>query len=160
MDIAAAKDFKPLDLSQIQTPHDEIDLVKDKWLGERVTEEMIDALRPQLWWVIVKQVGIKKEIVFKNGQKLILTDQSVDEQQWAVGMCVVVKCGPAVYRGPKFEQIGLTPEDGPQPGKVYHFSARNPKRYKVDGETFIEVPDDALTTEFNREQLHLVDFSK
>ena len=158
--LTVVEGFKPLDLNKIADPNEEIDLVNDKWLGENITDDMIKALKPKLWWVIVKQVGIRDAITFKSGHKLILTDQAIEDQQWLVGMCVVVKVGPAVYKGRKYEEYGLTPEDGPQPGDVYHFSARNPKRYKVDGETFIEVPDDALTTEFNREQLHLIDFSK
>jgi len=145
-----------LDLAKIKDPNEEIDLVNDLWLGEDVTQDMIDAVEPKLWHVIVKQIGVQE----KSSGGIIYTQQTIADQEWMIGMCVVVKLGPAVYQGPKFKELGLTPADGPQIGEVYRFAARQPTRYKLYGETFIEVADDALTAKFNREHLAGVSFNR
>lgn len=140
----------------VKTPHDVIDPVNDPWIGEHVTEEMLEAVDPKLWYVVVKQIGITEKT--KGG--ILLTDQTVADMEWTMGLCIVCKLGPAVYKGPKFQDLGLTPADGPQVGEVYRFQARNPTRYRLYGETFIEVADDALTSRFSREHLHEVSFSR
>lgn len=127
------------------------------WLGEDVPP-LAHIPNPKLWRVVVKQVGIKKKIKTASGFELELPDQVVSDQEWTHGMCVVVKVGPAVYRGKKFEDIGVTPEDGPQVGQIYSFEARQPKRFKIDGVQLIELADDALTMQFDKEHLHRVSF--
>lgn len=145
-----------LDLGRIKTPNDVIDTENDLWLGENVTQDMLDAVEPKLWYVVVKQVGIRE----RSAGGILYTDQTVADMEWTMGLCVVCKLGPAVYTGPKFQDLGLTPADGPQVGDVYRFQARNPTRYRLYGETFIEVADDALTSKFNRKHLHEVSFNR
>lgn len=124
----------------------------DLWLGETMPDlEKIP--EPQLWNVVVKQIAIKRKV-----GSILLPDQTISDQEWTHGMCLVVKTGPAVYRGRKFEDIGITPEMGPKPGDVYKFRARHPERIKIDGETFIELPDDALSMKFDRRFLSSVSF--
>lgn len=127
------------------------------WLGEDVPP-LAHIPDPKLWRVVVKQIGIKKKIVTASGHEFLMPDQVVADQEWTHGMCIVVKVGPAVYRGKKFEDLGLTPEDGPQVGHIYSFEARQPKRFKVDGVQLIELADDALSMQFHKDHLHRVSF--
>lgn len=128
-----------------------IDMIDDEWLGEKVP---IDAIPdPQLWNVVVKQIAIKKRV-----GNILLPDQTISDQEWTHGLCMVIKVGPAVYRGKKFEDMEITPEMAPKPGDIYKFKARTPERFQVDGETFIEVADDALTLKVDRKAIDRIAF--
>mgnify|MGYP001179290597 CR=1 FL=1 len=93
---------------------------------------------PERYYMIVRQVGKKRKI-----GSIILSEQTVADQDWTHGAAVVVKLGPSVYRGRKYEDMGLTPADAPQPGTLVMFEARSPKRIKIDGELYLIIADDA-----------------
>ena len=136
---AAAKARKGLDLD-------------DLFLGEKVPFEALP--EPQRYYVLLKQVNIRKMI-----GSIEIPDTVLADQQWHHGMGLVVKVGPSSYRGAKFEDVGLKPEDGPQPGDVYWFQARAPMRLYVDDELYMLLSDDGLLAKFDRHQLNRVRFT-
>lgn len=131
-----------------------IDLIDDPWMGEDIPEAALKGLKVKLWHCVVKQIGIRR----KSKGGLILPDQTVADQEWTHGLCMVVKAGPACYRGKKFEDLGIEPEDAPKPGELYLFTARSPERIKVADETFILVPDDALKVRVDRKYINDISF--
>ncbi len=124
----------------------------DMWLGEKVPLEAVP--EPDRFNLVIKQVEVKKKF-----GSIIAPPSTIDAQSWTHGMAVVVKCGPSVYRGKKFEDMGLSPEDGPKVGDVIYYESRAPKRFKVDGEEFLIIPDDAVLARFKRENLSRIGFS-
>lgn len=130
-----------------------IDLIDDPWMGEDIPEAVLKGLHLELWHCLVKQIGIKR----KKGS-ILLPDQVVHDQEWTHGLCMVVHAGPAAYRGKKFEDLGIKPEDAPKPGELYLFTARSPERIKVNDQTFILVPDDALKVRVERQYINDISF--
>jgi co-chaperonin GroES (HSP10) len=124
----------------------------DKWLGENIDPAKIPV--PERFQLAVKQVGLRKQ----SAGGILLPDQVVDNQKWLQGVGVVVAKGPAVYRGKKFEDMGLHPNDAPKVGDLVMFEARAPRRAEVDGETILYIPDDAAFARPTRDQLKYLDF--
>lgn len=124
----------------------------DIWFGENVPLEAIPD--PDRFNLVVKQVEIKKKI-----GSIIVPSSTIDAQSWTHGMAVVVKRGPSVYRGKKFEEMGLSPDDGPKVGDVIYYESRAPRRFKVDGEEFLVIPDDAVIARFHRAHISRIGFS-
>jgi hypothetical protein len=116
------------------------DQLQDLYMGEPIADK-VDALpMPERFNLIVAQVAIKKKV-----GSLILADQTIQDQQWTHGLVVVVKVGPSVFKGKRFEDMGLSSDDAPQVGDM-----------------FFEVPDDAILARWTREQrqhLHRIGFS-
>lgn len=128
------------------------DIFDDIFLGEHVPLEAIP--EPQRFNVFVKQINLRAKI-----GSIHIPDTVQADQQWSHGMGLVVKVGPSVYRGAKFEDVGLTPDMGPQVGDIYWFLARAPQRIFVDNELYMLLADDALLAKFDRRQLDRVRFS-
>lgn len=126
--------------------------ISDVWLGEKIPLEAIPD--PDRFNLVIKQVTIKTKI-----KSILLAPSTIDAQSWTHGMAVVVKRGPSVYRGKKFEDMGLSPEDGPKVGDVIYYESRAPRRFKVDGEEFLVIPDDAVIARFNRDHLSRIGFT-
>lgn len=124
----------------------------DLWLGEKVPLEAIP--EPDRFNLVIKQVEIKKKF-----GSILAPSSTIDAQSWTHGMAVVVKRGPSVYRGKKFEDMGLSPEDGPKVGDVIYYESRAPRRFKVDGEEFLVIPDDAVIARFHRDHLSRIGFT-
>ncbi len=128
--------------------------LNDPWFGETVAEEA--ALpEPGKWYCIVKQIGIKRKV-----GSIIIPDSVQSDQQWSHGLCLVVRVGPAVYRGSKFRDMELDADKhGPKVGDIWTFQARQVRyRVKIDGEDYIEMPDDALVSRINPHELHRYSF--
>lgn len=123
----------------------------DIFMGEKVPLEAIPD--PQRFHVVLKQYNLRSKI-----GSVLLPETAVADRQWSHGMGIVVKVGPSVYRGAKFEDVGLTPEMGPQVGELYWFSARAPMRILVDGELYLLMSDDALLGKFNKNHINRVRF--
>ncbi len=136
---AAAKGQKGLDLD-------------DLFLGETVPLEALPD--PERFYVLLKQVNLRKKI-----GSIEIPDTVLADQQWSHGMGLVVKTGPSVYRGTKFTDVGLMPEDGPKPGDLYWFQARAPMRLYIDSELYMLLSDDGLLAKFNRHELDRVRFT-
>jgi co-chaperonin GroES (HSP10) len=108
----------------------------------RHTPEQIQAaIKVHRFQVLLRHHLLRKTSA--NGL-IILTDQTIADQHWTHGMAEVVAVGPSVYRGKKFEDMGLTPEDGPKVGDIVFFESRAPRRFKFNGELLLMVPDDAI----------------
>ena len=123
----------------------------DLLLGETVPLEALPD--PERFYVLLKQVNIRKKI-----GNIEIPDTVLADQQWSHGMGLVVKVGPSSYRGAKFEDVGLRPENGPQPGDLYWFQARAPMRLHIDNELYMLLSDDGLLAKFNRKHLDRVRF--
>jgi hypothetical protein len=124
----------------------------DLFLGEHVPLKAIPD--PARFNVIVKQVNLRKKI-----GSIEIPDTVLADQQWHHGMGLVVKVGPSVYRGAKFADVGLTPEDGPKVGELWWFTARAPLRLYVDNELYMLLSDDGLNGKFDRYELDRVRFT-
>lgn len=115
----------------------------------------LDALPyPERFNIIVKPVGVKKMI-----GSLIMPDQVVDGQQWTHGTAVVCRVGPSVFRGQRFKDMGLGPEDGPKVGDLVYIMPRNPNRFKVDGEIYMLIADDGIFARLDPKQAHRIEYA-
>ena len=108
---------------------------------------------PDRFYMICKPVGLKKKV-----GSIILTDSTVDNQQWTHGMVRILKAGPAVYVGKRYADMGLLPEDAPKVGDIVYIQPRQPMRFKVDGELYLMVQDDAVIGRVPKEHAHRIAF--
>jgi co-chaperonin GroES (HSP10) len=108
---------------------------------------------PHRYLVLVMPVMVKSKI-----GSIFLPDQAVDDQLWINGLGKVCAVGPGVYKGRRFEEIGLTPEDAPKIGDVVVYNAKSPNRIMVDGRKLLFVNDDALFGTVDPASAHLITF--
>jgi hypothetical protein len=108
---------------------------------------------PERFNLIVKPVGVKKKV-----GSIILADQTVDAQQWTHGTAVVCKVGPSVFRGQRFKDMGLGPEDGPKVGDLVYIMPRNPNRFEVDGELYMLIADDGIYARLDPAHAHRITY--
>lgn len=134
-------------------PADPFAIYADYW--DKAVPALAHIPNPQRWYMIVRQIGKKRKV-----GSIILTEQAVDDQDWTHGAAVVIKTGPSVYRGRKYEEIGLAPSDAPQPGEIVLFEARAPRRIWIDGEVYLIIADDAVHSTVDLESLKHVSFTK
>jgi co-chaperonin GroES (HSP10) len=129
-----------------------------KFLGEELPP-MDWIPDPDRFYLLITQVGIKT----KSSGGILLPGTTVSDQEWNHGLGLVVKVGPAVYRGKRFEDMGLHPSEGPKPGDLVLFQARTPNRIKVEipgggDRLFLEIADDAILGRVQREHMHRIKF--
>lgn len=128
------------------------------WLGEAVPLDLMAKLQAMnaihRFNLLVKRIDIKRKI---NG--IHLPDSVVSDMQWLQGLGVVCVVGPAVYRGAKFEDVGLTPDMAPKVGDAIWFNARVPLKVKIDGVEYLAMPDDAILMTIPRDELHRFSFN-
>jgi hypothetical protein len=108
---------------------------------------------PERFNLIVRPVGIKKMM-----GSIILPDQVVDAQQWTHGTALVCKVGPSVFRGQRFKDMGLGPEDGPKVGDLVYVMPRNPNRFEVDGELYMLIADDGIFARLDPKHAHRITY--
>jgi hypothetical protein len=113
---------------------------------------------PDRFMLLVTQIAIKKKVGL-----LHLPDQTIADQEWNHGLGLVVKVGPAVYKGQRFRDMGLDESHAPKVGDVILFQARTPNRIKVEmpsggDRLFLEIADDALLGRVKREHMHRIKF--
>jgi co-chaperonin GroES (HSP10) len=108
---------------------------------------------PERFNLIVRQVSIKKKI-----GSIILADQTVSAQEWTHGTAVVCKVGPSVFRGQRFKDMGLGPEDGPKVGDLVYVMPRNPNRFEVDGELYMLIADDGIFARLDPKHAHRITY--
>jgi hypothetical protein len=125
----------------------------DKWLGEGI-EPLLEAVPdPRLYYIVITQVAIKKKV-----GNIILPDQAVADQDWTHGLGMVVKVGPSVGRGRRFEDLGDV--EIPEPGDLLTFRAgASPIRYRIDGRLFLVITDDSVICKVDRKHLHRIKFT-
>ncbi len=128
------------------------------WLGEDVPDALVKKLQDMRavhrFNILVKRVDIKRKV-----GSVYIPDSVAADMQWLQGLGVVVVVGPSVYRGQKFEDVGLSPDDAPKVGDAVWFNARVPQKIKMDGIEFLLLPDDALLMTIPREDLHRFSFN-
>lgn len=147
-----APELPPIPDNIPASPYD----LTDKWLGEPVAPDWLLArFHLERYQILVRQLGIKRKI-----GTLIMPDQVVDAQRWTHGLVLIVKCGPGVFAGKRFEDMGLSVEDAPKPGDVCGVESRiaaSRRNYLLGQEYFI-LPDDCGFFRIDREVAHLVDY--
>lgn len=141
----AALNIKPAD--------DPFALYNDYWEKPVALDAIPD---PERWYLIVRPIG--KKLRTKGG--LILPDQMIDDQDWTHGAGVVIKTGPSCYRGRKYADLGLTPEDAPQPGTLVVFESRAaPRRIRIDGQLYLIIIDDTVWGRATLDELSRLSFT-
>lgn len=124
-----------------------------EWLGETIPWEALE--QPATWYVLLKQVNVMR----RTAGGILLTDQSVEANEWNTGFGLVLRLGPGVYRGAKFEGLGITPDMAPKPGEVWEFRARGgAERRWIDGEAYMLMADDGLIARCDPDQMHRIRF--
>jgi len=108
---------------------------------------------PHRYLVLVMPVMVRSKI-----GSVWLPDQAIDDQLWINGLGKVCAVGPGVYKGRRFADIGLTPEDAPKIGDVVIYNAKSPNRLTVDGRTLLFVNDDSLYGTVDPASAHLITF--
>lgn len=136
-----------------QRKHFEVDLFA-AFKGEKFPD-LRHVPEPARYYLIIRQLGIKEKI-----GSVLLPDSAKDAQSYTHGVGVVLKVGPAAFKGRKFEDMGLTNEQGPKPGDVVQFQARGvPTRFKVQDIELLAIPDDAYYATVLPEQVPYVSFA-
>ena len=108
---------------------------------------------PERFLIALMPVDIKARI-----GSIFIPDSAIEAQMWVNGLGKVCAVGPGVYRGRRFEEMGLTPEDGPKVGDIVVYNSKSPNRLTVDGRTIIFVADDAITSRVDPALAHLIKF--
>lgn len=103
--------------------------------------------------IIVAPIGVRKKI-----GSILLPDKAVDDQKWYHGLGQVKWVGEAVYKGRRFEDMGLTPDDGLKVGDLVYYNARSPARFKVDGKLYVILTDDSISMVFDRDGIDRLNF--
>lgn len=132
--------------------------VTHPWLGEDVPTELMAKLQSiramHRFNLLVKRVEVKSKI-----GNIFIPDAAKHDMNWLQGLGVVVLVGPSVYRGAKFEDVGLTQDDAPKVGDAIWFNARVPLKVKIDGVEYLSLPDDAILMTIPREEAHRFSFN-
>jgi co-chaperonin GroES (HSP10) len=108
---------------------------------------------PHRYLVLVMPVMVKSKI-----GSIFLPDQAVDDQLWINGLGKVCAVGPGVYKGRRFEEMGLSPDDAPKIGDIVIYNAKSPNRITVAGRKLLFVNDDGLFGTVKPDDAHLVQF--
>jgi co-chaperonin GroES (HSP10) len=108
---------------------------------------------PHRYLVLVMPVMVRSKI-----GSIFLPDQAVSDQLWINGLGKVCALGPGVYKGRRFEEQGLSPEDAPRIGDIVIYNAKSPNRITVDGRKLLFVSDDGLFGTVDPATAHLVQF--
>lgn len=144
---------KPVKLPLVPVAGDPFAKFNDYW--EVPVPPLNKLPRPKRWYMLVRQIGQKRKV-----RGLLLPQQMVDDQDWTHGAAVVIKLGPSVYRGRKYEELGLTPEDAPKVGEIVYFEARSPRRIWHKGQCYLIIADDATHSDDDLENLDDISFTK
>lgn len=75
---------------------------------------------------------------------VLLTQASVDDQEWFMGLGKVVAVGPCFGKGPQFDRIGVTPDMLPKAGDIVLFDARQCSRLRRHGEKFLTATENEI----------------
>lgn len=123
--------------------------------GETVPVEALIPT-PARYFLVIRQVGIKEKI-----GSLYIPDSAKDAQSYTHGLGIVLKVGPAAFKGRKFEDMGLDPAlHAPKVGDIVQFQARGvPARFKVCDIDLIAIPDDAYYATVEPHQVPFVSFA-
>lgn len=108
---------------------------------------------PERFLLFVMPVDVKDRI-----GSLFIPDSAVEAQLWVNGIGKVCAKGPGVYRGRRFEEQGLTPDDAPSVGDLVIYNAKSPNRIKIAGRTLILVADDAILARVDPAHAHKIVF--
>lgn len=128
-------------------------------LSEVVHNESVPATHlipePARYFLVIRQVGIKDKI-----GSILMPDSAKDAQSYTHGLGIVLKVGPAAFKGRKFEDMGLTPEHAPKVGDIVQFQARGvPTRFKVLDIELMCIPDDAYYATVLPDQVPYISFA-
>lgn len=123
--------------------------------GETVPVETLIPT-PARYFLVIRQVGIKEKI-----GSLYIPESAKDAQSYTHGLGVVLKVGPAAFKGRKFEDMGLDPAvHAPKVGDIVQFQARGvPARFKVCDIDLISIPDDAYYATVEPHQVPFISFA-
>lgn len=108
---------------------------------------------PARFLIALMPVSVKDKI-----GNVWLPDTAIEQQMWINGIGKVCALGPGVFKGRRFEDMGLTPEDAPKVGDLVIYNAKTPNRFKVDGVTLILVADDGYHMTVDPEHAHRITF--
>lgn len=108
---------------------------------------------PHRFLMALMPVDIKAKI-----GSIFIPDGAIEAQMWINGLGKVCALGPGVYKGRRYEEMGLSPEDAPKIGDIVIYNAKSPNRITVDGRTLIYVADDATTASVDPALAHLIKF--
>lgn len=147
-----AETLPPIPADIAKSPYD----LRDRWLGEDVAPDWLLArVKLERYQILVRQLGIKKRI-----GTIIVPDSVVDSQRWTHGLVMVIKLGPGVYAGKRFEDMGLSRDDAPKPGDVWAIESRISASRRCDllGSEYFILPDDCGFMRIERDAAHLVTY--
>lgn len=109
---------------------------------------------PERFYLIIKPVGLMRT----SSGGIIIPDVAIDNQEWTHCTAVVCRVGKAVYRGKRFEDMGLHHTDGPKVGSLIQVNPRNPKRFYFDRELYMYVPDDGFDGRIRSDVAHRITY--
>lgn len=128
------------------------------WLGEDVPTDLMERLQAMRavhrFNLLVKRIEVKAKIGLIH-----IPDSARHDMNWLQGLGVVCVTGPSVYRGAKFDDVGLSQDDAPKVGDAIWFNARVPLKVKIDGAEYLALPDDAILMTIPRDEIHRFSFN-
>ena len=128
------------------------------WLGEDIPTDLMAKLQTMRamhrFNLLVKRIEVKAKI-----GAIHIPDSARHDMNWLQGLGIVCASGPSVYRGAKFDDVGLTQDDAPKVGDAIWFNARVPLKVKIDGVEYLALPDDAILMTIPRDEIHRFSFN-
>lgn len=96
--------------------------------------------KPPIWKIFA--IPVRQRSKTKGG--IILTDESLDIQNWTHRLYKIAACGKHVYRGDDYERLGVTEDEAPKVGDLWIVQPKNPDRFVYKGHTVVILNDDML----------------
>ena len=128
------------------------------WLGEDIPTDLMEKLQAtramHRFNLLVKRIEVKSKI-----GAIHIPDSARHDMNWLQGLGIVCASGPSVYKGAKFDDVGLTQDDAPKVGDAIWFNARVPLKVKIDGVEYLALPDDAILMTIPRDEIHRFTFN-
>lgn len=111
--------------------------------------------KPARYFLIVKQVGVKEKI-----GSIYMPDSAKDAQSYTHGLAIVLRMGPATFKGRKFEDMGLGADEAPKVGDIVQFQARSvPAKFRVCDIDLMAIPDDSYYATVEPHQIPFISFA-
>jgi chaperonin GroES len=80
----------------------------------------------------------------KTAGGVLMPDEAKDYNRHMNRVGVLIAKGPSCYHHPKFESLGLKPEDFPQIGDWVMYGQHQPMRVEQRGQEFVIMNDDEI----------------
>lgn len=111
--------------------------------------------KPSLWRILAYPVGQRR--VSPGG--IILTDETLDVNNWTHQLYKIAAIGQQVFRGPAFAGYDISEDEIPKVGELWLIDPKIPRRYTYDNYTICVLTDEQLIQRVDPETVPRFKFS-